>query len=54
MKANLYLKVKKINGWDDCYIPLKEDKTWKTILSHVDYILDVKYLDNDEKLKGIN
>jgi hypothetical protein len=53
VSEKLYLKVSKHNGYDDFYYRLSDDKTWKEILGQIELVLDAKFFDNDEKLKGI-
>ena len=48
-----YLKIENYNGYDNYYIDISKDKTWKTIMYHLEVALDIKYLDNDENLTGI-
>jgi len=49
-----YLKVDDYNGYDSYYFPLKEDKTWKEVLSKLEIILDEVFCANDEKLAGMS
>ena len=50
----LYMKVSKHNGYDDCYLKLDpNDGSWKGILSNIEAILDDKYIHNDDEVLGI-
>ena len=50
----MFLKFSDYNGYDEFFMPVSDtDKTWGSVLNHIETVLDQKYCNNEEKLIGI-